>query len=725
MRRAVILVAVLGLVSMPAAAQVSNPAPLVLEGDVVAGVGTITRIDNVAVNNNGDWFVEADTDFSDTDADQVLLRNGALFLREGDVLPLPVGATLDSFDSVWINNPGDGGFNFFLNSVLPTSEDSGIYFNTDLVIQESDVSTAPEFTPGTPYIGFFDVKLNDGNLYLAVASIDDPAISSSVDRALVRIQVDAFGNLVSESVFAKEGDVLPGQVEAVADFGTGPHQSDINNAGQLLFFADLAGSTSTDGTIYLDNTLLAQEGSPSPVAGRNYQFLSSRGMALSNPGGHFHKANLDGSTSDDELLVLNGAVYVREGDTLPDIAGFNLTSFGTGSGPLGLDDDGDVLWYGDWNDLNTDIDTGLFLNQNLIVQEGVTTVGGVPMDTISSGSDAFEMSDNGQYIIFEATLDDGTNGAFLIQVQDGGNQAPVAVCQDVSVDLADACEADVDVDGGSFDPEGGPLTLEQSPPGPYPIGRTVVTLTVTDDQGASDTCTAVVNVQDVGPPEIDVALSPDLLWPPNHRLVDIDAAVAASDLCGEPTVVLETVTSDEPDNGQNGDGNTNGDIQGVEDGTPDFAFQLRAERAGNGDGRTYTVVYVATDPSGNMSSAMGTVFVPHDQGGVTEPVTISVAQTAAGTAVDWPVVPGASHYTVISGKLADLEQTTALIRLGSVRCIELESSDASTVGSEDANVPAPGEGYFYLVEYDDGAPSGWGTESAPKPRIVEFGGCSP
>lgn len=65
------------------------------------------------------------------------------------------------------------------------------------------------------------------------------------------------------------------------------------------------------------------------------------------------------------------------------------------------------------------------------------------------------------------------------------NLAPVAQCQDVSVEADQtSCTAEADVDDGSFDPDGDPITLEQDPPGPYGLGDTLVTLTVTDDGGA-------------------------------------------------------------------------------------------------------------------------------------------------------------------------------------------------------------------------------------------------
>ena len=118
---------------------------------------------------------------------------------------------------------------------------------------------------------------------------------------------------------------------------------------------------------------------------------------------------------------------------------------------------------------------------------------------------------------------------------------------------------------------------------------------------------------DTTPPIISVTLSPDVLWPPNHKMIEISASVTISDdVDPSPTFVLTSIESNEPDNGK-GDGNTVGDIQGDDLGTPDVSFQLRAERAGGGDGRIYTVTYTATDASGNSASGSATVTVPHSK----------------------------------------------------------------------------------------------------------------
>jgi len=100
-------------------------------------------------------------------------------------------------------------------------------------------------------------------------------------------------------------------------------------------------------------------------------------------------------------------------------------------------------------------------------------------------------------------------------------------------------------------------------------GVTTVTWTATDASGNEAQCSANVTVVDTTPPEIEVTVEPQALWPPNHKMVDVEYTVTVSDICDDDvTWVLVSVTSNEPDN-NGGDGDTDDDIQGDDLGTPD------------------------------------------------------------------------------------------------------------------------------------------------------------
>ena len=148
------------------------------------------------------------------------------------------------------------------------------------------------------------------------------------------------------------------------------------------------------------------------------------------------------------------------------------------------------------------------------------------------------------------------------------------------------------------------------------LGTHTFTLTVTDSGDLSSSAMTHVTVGDTTAPTLQVSLSPNLLWPPNHNLVPISATVQASDSCdANPAVSLVSITSSEPDEGL-GDGDQPNDIQAIGGGPIVFgtdvrSFLLRAERSGaEGNGRIYTVTYSAKNGAGNSVSVSAQVIVP-------------------------------------------------------------------------------------------------------------------
>jgi uncharacterized repeat protein (TIGR01451 family) len=117
-----------------------------------------------------------------------------------------------------------------------------------------------------------------------------------------------------------------------------------------------------------------------------------------------------------------------------------------------------------------------------------------------------------------------------------------------------------------------------------------------------------LQILDVQPPMVNVSVTPNMIWSPNHKFVDVTATVTATDNCdANPTVTLVSITNNE---------SATGSVQGAAFGTDDLAFQLQAERdTGHGaTGRVYTITYKVTDTSGNSTLQSATVTVPANQG---------------------------------------------------------------------------------------------------------------
>ncbi len=102
--------------------------------------------------------------------------------------------------------------------------------------------------------------------------------------------------------------------------------------------------------------------------------------------------------------------------------------------------------------------------------------------------------------------------------------------------------------------------------------------------------------------------SVSLLWPPEHAMGPI-AIQGVSDPDGDPvTVVVSGITQDEPVAGSG-----SGDAAPDGDGLGTAVARVRAERSGKGNGRVYSVSFVAKDDKGGQCTGIVPVCVPHDQ----------------------------------------------------------------------------------------------------------------
>jgi len=212
-----------------------------------------------------------------------------------------------------------------------------------------------------------------------------------------------------------------------------------------------------------------------------------------------------------------------------------------------------------------------------------------------------------------------TDSGFRIIINDNQTPTIVSCPENVTVECTTAGgtpRGDLQLQpffGGISASDNCSVVIRNDAPKVFPLGTTTVVFTASDPAGNAVTCTANVTVVDTTPPKIEVELNRDALWPPNHKLYDIDVTLTVSDVCDSaPMAVLSSITSSESADGR-GDGHHQPDILDADLGQPDLSFRLRAERSGLAAERVYIIIYQVMDHSGNVGADTTTVIVPHDQ----------------------------------------------------------------------------------------------------------------
>lgn len=146
-------------------------------------------------------------------------------------------------------------------------------------------------------------------------------------------------------------------------------------------------------------------------------------------------------------------------------------------------------------------------------------------------------------------------------------------------------------------------------------GVHTIVLEASDSLNEAVQGTIQVEVIDNVAPILSPVASTTILWPPNHKMVDIGIIANAADNSGGSVLLSASVASSEPPDTL-GDGTTIPDFTEplIDQTTGVISLQLRSERAGKGVGRIYTITIKAVDEAGNESTATVNISAPHDRG---------------------------------------------------------------------------------------------------------------
>lgn len=238
----------------------------------------------------------------------------------------------------------------------------------------------------------------------------------------------------------------------------------------------------------------------------------------------------------------------------------------------------------------------------------------------------------GQSLVFELSVHDGKESSAVstVQVTVLDNTPPIADAGDDMVKdeativvLNGNNSYDSDGDGIEYQwqqIQGLPVELDRSlSPTPTFTAPTVAAggvdlifeLTVLDNdklnaKSASDQ--VVIHVRNSNdPPRCDLAQpSKEILWPPNHKMVqvNINGIIDEDSQYNQVVLNITSITQDEPVDGK-GDGHTSPDSV-IQESTPSSIALLRAERNAKGNGRVYKVNFEASD---GLESCVGSVTV--------------------------------------------------------------------------------------------------------------------
>jgi probable HAF family extracellular repeat protein len=150
------------------------------------------------------------------------------------------------------------------------------------------------------------------------------------------------------------------------------------------------------------------------------------------------------------------------------------------------------------------------------------------------------------------------------------------------------------------------LVITQAPaPGTVvTVGKHIIEVSVTDAAGNTTVKRVTLCVVDTtGPIIASVSATPNLIRPPNNKMVPVTVSVGSADNCDPaPVCRIVRVESSEPETGPGDKTSPDWQLTGP------LTLEVRAEVA-SGDNRVYTVVVSSTDKSGNSTTSSVAIVV--------------------------------------------------------------------------------------------------------------------
>jgi hypothetical protein len=406
---ALALCAGLGILSLPAVAQ-RNVASVLRIGNTVANGDTITGFRNLRTNDLGQWAVIVQTNNASPQADARALLSGQLLLREGQAAPGTTSQTIDELVDLDLSDDGR------VALVVEATHGFIVYVDDHLVLHENDAATASGFGPNARFVDVVKVNLNANDQILLRCRVIDPAATPQNLICLVRLDLGPGGAVLSQTLYARTGDILPGVADPLQTFSAADNALSFNDSAQGTWAGRLiAGATPGIEVAYENNTtLMFQGGATASLGGRTFLDVPVEATARSMTGAAAYAALLDPSNTDnDELIVLDNNVYLREGQPFTALPGAPVID-SLGLSTLYLTDAGEVVCFVSLGAGGT-LGQAFVRGNDVLLRTGDVIFGGEEIVAIGSVEHGFDVSDNGQYALALALLDSATFALLYVQ----------------------------------------------------------------------------------------------------------------------------------------------------------------------------------------------------------------------------------------------------------------------------------------------------------------------
>ena len=419
---------------LPASLAALAPAQsgtLIQTGDTIAGAGTVIDVGEFAINDAGQWVAVVRTDqFPAPSA--VLVRDGAVYAAPGGSLAGGAGPvfhssqrTLDIDDAgrvLWATGSG--------------TQVQALYVDATPYAVVGASTGVGELGASTTWLDIRTAVLDPAGsgTVLASAGYLSSAPLQGPGTGLFELAPGVSGG-VQASLLVGEGDLLPG-LGAIGDFWFEypALQNELawTRTGDRAFLVgDPAGAYRlVPGSSELEP--IAFPGGQAPIFGTLWESFDDGAVALNDAGDAAYLGEFLEGLDTESMAAANGIAIAQTGAGLPDLGPFTLTELQTPNGTsrsFELTETGRVAWVGRWNAPDTTRNEALFLDQTIVLQKGVSQVGGVIVADLRAQASqffgiAFDMDADGSHVTFRADLADGRFGLYRMQLAASSDSNP-------------------------------------------------------------------------------------------------------------------------------------------------------------------------------------------------------------------------------------------------------------------------------------------------------------